>query len=223
VPLLVHHRVVYGSTMHQAVQELYRARLEGRPFSEEDLVSAFRAAWVSEGFLSREHEEERLRGGEAALRSFFRAEALSPLTPTAVEKEFAFYVDRTKVVGRYDLVLAKEGKTTILDFKTGAVEDLQKAQTRAKESLQLQVYALAHLRTAGRLPEWVELRFLESGLAGGRKPTLEEAQETEGKVREVARLIRKRAFAPKPSYMACGQCPFREICPFTARGPESAA
>ena len=59
VPLLAHHRVVYGSAIHKAVQQHFKARLTGRPFSADDLVAAFRAAWVSEGFLSRTHEEQR--------------------------------------------------------------------------------------------------------------------------------------------------------------------
>jgi DNA helicase-2/ATP-dependent DNA helicase PcrA len=221
VPLLVHHRVIYGSAVHKAVQAHFKARVEVRPSTEEDVIAAFRAAWVSEGFLSREHEEQRLRAGEDALRRFVRDEEKDPLTPTGVEQEFAFLVGRTRVQGRYDLVVEREGQVTILDFKTGAVDDPEEAQKRAKESLQLDVYALAHLRTAGRLPERVELRFLESGLAGGRKPTLEETARTEDVVREVSAQIRRREFEARPSYMACGQCAFRDICPHTARNPEA--
>jgi DNA helicase-2/ATP-dependent DNA helicase PcrA len=226
VPLLVHHRIVFGSAVHQAVQEHFRARLLGRPFSEDDLVNAFRAAWVSEGFLSREHEDQRRAAGEEALRRFHREEAARPLRPTGVEKEFAFYLEAeggdagTRVQGRYDLVVEEDGRVTILDFKTGGVDDPQKAAERARKSLQLDIYALAHLRTAARLPDRVELRFLETGLVAGKRPTLDEAQRTEGRIREVAALIRSGAFEPKPSYMACGQCAFREICPYTSRGPE---
>ncbi|HVR72173.1 MAG TPA: ATP-dependent DNA helicase [Vicinamibacteria bacterium] len=222
VPLLAHHRVVYGSAVHKAVQAHFRARLEGRAFAEDDLVAAFREAWVSEGFLSREHEEQRLRAGEEMLRRFHRDEAKSALQPTAVESDFTFYVDRTKVVGRYDLVLERDGEVTILDFKTGAVDDLDRAKARARESLQLDVYALAWLRTRGKLPERVELRFLESGLAGGKRPTLAEAAATEETIRSLAARIRAREFPASPSYMACGQCAFRDICPYTARGPEPA-
>jgi DNA helicase-2/ATP-dependent DNA helicase PcrA len=221
VPLLVHHRVVYGSAIHKAVQELFRARLQARPFGEDDLVAAFRAAWVSEGFLSREHEEQRLAAGESALRRFHREEAASPLAPTGVEQEFAFTVDRTHVVGRYDLVVERAGRVTILDFKTGDVDDLTRAQQRAIESLQLDIYALAHLKSTGRLPDWVELRFLESGLAGGKRPTMDDAVRTEARIRDIAGLIRRRDFSPRPSFMACGLCAFREICPHTARGPEA--
>jgi DNA helicase-2/ATP-dependent DNA helicase PcrA len=217
VPLLTHHRVVFGSAVHKAVQRHFQARLEGRPFAEDEIVEAFRAAWVSEGFLSREHEEQRQRAGEEMLRRFYRADARAPLLPTAVEQDFAFYAGETKVVGRYDLVVEDAGRVTLLDFKTGAVDDPRKAQERAAESVQLDLYALAFLRTRGRLPDWVELRFLETGIAGGRQPTLERAEAMEARVQEVASAVRARAFPAQPSYLACGQCPFRDICPHTAR------
>jgi DNA helicase-2/ATP-dependent DNA helicase PcrA len=220
VPLLMHHRVAYGSAVHKALQRLFRARLDGAPFSEEALVAAFHAAWIPEGFLSREHEEARLAAGEEALRGFFHEELAHPLSPSAVEEEFVFYVGRTRVSGRYDLVLEEAGRVTILDFKTSAVDDARAARERARESLQLDIYALAWLKTRGRLPDWVELRFLESGLAGGKAPTLEQAGNTEAAIREVSRLIRRREFPARPSWMACGQCAFRDICPHTAREPE---
>jgi DNA helicase-2/ATP-dependent DNA helicase PcrA len=220
VPILAHHRVVYGSSIHKALQRHFQARQAGLAFSEQDLVAAFREAWVSEGFLSRQHEEQRLAAGEEALRRFHRADAADPLLPAAVEQEFAFRVDDTRVVGRYDLIVERDGQVTILDFKTSAIEDAKAARRRAQHSLQLDLYALAYLRTAGRLPDWVELRFLESGLAGGKRPSLEEAEAAEGEVRRVAAAIRGRQFPATPSYMACGQCAFRDICPYTARGPE---
>jgi DNA helicase-2/ATP-dependent DNA helicase PcrA len=218
VPLLTHHAVVYGHAVHEAVRRHFEARLAGRPFPADDLVAAFRSAWVSEGFLSREHEDERLRAGEAMLRRFHAEEAKAPWAPTAVEEEFAFTLERNRVQGRYDLVIEREGEIAIVDFKTGDVRDEKAAQKRAKESLQLDIYALAHLKTKGHIPDRVELRFLESGLVGGRRPTAEEAAQTEERIRAASAGIRRREFPAKPTWMACGQCPFREICPHTAWG-----
>jgi DNA helicase-2/ATP-dependent DNA helicase PcrA len=217
VPLLAHHRVVYGSAVHQAVQAYFRARLAGSAFSEEDLVRAFRAAWVSEGFLSREHEEERLRAGEEALRRFARADLADPLEPTGVEEEFAFSLGATVVHGRYDLVVERGGAVSIVDFKTGAVAGAEAAARRAQDSLQLDVYALGWRQTRGRLPDRVELRFLESGLAGGRRPTPERAEATMSLIRDVAERVRRGEFSARPSPQACGPCAFRDICPHTAR------
>jgi DNA helicase-2/ATP-dependent DNA helicase PcrA len=223
VPLLAHHALVYGHAVHEAVRRMFETRLAGRPFFADDLVAAFHEAWVSEGFLSREHEERRLQVGEEVLRRFHREEAAHPWSPTAVEEQFAFDVDRNRVQGRYDLVAERDEHVTVLDFKTGDVREARAAQKRANESLQLDIYALAHLRTRGRLPDRVELRFLESGLAAGRTPTLEEASRTEERIRTAAAAIRRREFPARPTWMACGQCPFREICPYTARGSEGEA
>jgi DNA helicase-2/ATP-dependent DNA helicase PcrA len=223
VPLLTHHGLVYGHAVHEAVRAMFEHRLAGRPFSEDDLVAAFQASWVSEGFLSRSHEEQRLRAGEKALRRFFAEEAKASWSPSAVEQDFAFYVDRNKVVGRYDLVLEKNGHVTVVDFKTGDVRTEEKAALRSRESLQLDVYALAWLRTKGRLPDRVELRFLESGLAAGRVPSREDVAAAEERIRAAASGIRRREFPARPTYAACGQCPFREICPHTRSASGSEA
>jgi DNA helicase-2/ATP-dependent DNA helicase PcrA len=223
VPLLTHHAVVYGHAVHEAVRRLFEARLAGRAFGADDLAAAFRAAWVSEGFLSRAHEDERLREGEAMLRRFHAEQERDPWTPTAVEEEFAFALDRVRVQGRYDLVIEKAGAVTIVDFKTGELRDTKAAEKRAAESLQLDIYALAHLKTRERLPDRVELRFLESGLAAGRRPTLQQAEQTAARIRAAAAAIRRRDFPPRPTWLACSQCPFREICPHTAWGTEEPA
>jgi len=218
VPLLPHHAVVYGHAIHEAVRSHFERRLAGQGASLEELVAAFRAAWVSEGFLSREHEEERRREGEEVLRRFHAGQQANPWRPVAVEEEFAFTLERNRVQGRYDLVLAQAGETAVVDFKTGEVRDEKAAERRTRESLQLDVYALAHLRTKGRLPDKVELRFLESGLSGSRRPTLDETLATEGRIRAASRGIRAREFPARPTFFACSQCPFREICPHTAWG-----
>jgi DNA helicase-2/ATP-dependent DNA helicase PcrA len=217
IPLLTHHRVVYGSAIHQAVQEMFKARQTGAPFSAADLVAAFRRAWVSEGFLSREHEELRLEEGEKTLTRFSERESQDPLRPTGVEEEFSFAIGRTRVMGRYDLVVKTDLGVTILDFKTGDVGTAAKAQHRAEESLQLAIYALAHFRTTGVLPARVELRFLESDLVGGFAPSPALVLETERKVAEVADRISRGLFEATPSHGACRPCPFRDVCPATAK------
>ncbi len=154
------------------------------------------------------------------LRRFHAEEASRPWAPTAVEQEFAFTLERNRVQGRYDLVIEKDGEIAIVDFKTGELRDQKAADKRAKESLQLDIYALAHLKTRGRLPERVELRFLESGLVAGRRPTADEASHTAERIRAAAAAIRRREFPARPTWLACGHCPFREICPHTAWGPD---
>ncbi len=105
VPIAPHHAIVYGAALHVAVQEFHRRHARGDVMTEEALIAAFEAAWSTEGFVSREHEEARLDAGRRALRRF-REEQLAPgaVIPAYVEREFAFTLDGDRVRGRMDRV-----------------------------------------------------------------------------------------------------------------------
>ena len=222
VPLLIHHRIVYGHAIHKAVQEYFRARAEGRAFGEDDLVAAFRAAWVSEGFLSRDHEERRLAAGEDALRRFYRQEQDAPLAPTGIEEDFAFFVDRTRVQGRYDLVVedpaARSPSSTSRPGSSTARRTRTSARRTACSSTSTRSPTCAArdgCRTAWSCASWSPA----SPAASGPRPSRRRPPS-----RPSARSARSSAGASsraKPSYLACGQCAFRDICPHTARGPEA--
>ena len=57
-------------------------------------------------------------------------------------------------------------RVTITDYKSSDVRDPAKARQRARDSLQLQIYAMGYEAMTGRLPDAVALHFLESGLVG---------------------------------------------------------
>ena len=63
IPLRQHHSMVYGSALHMAVEFYLRRRAAGNFTSLEDFLRAFDDAWRNEGFLTREHEEQRKRAG----------------------------------------------------------------------------------------------------------------------------------------------------------------
>src|SRR4029077_2497098 len=73
VPLAPHHAIIYGAALHKAVQLFHHRHAKGQVMSEVELDAAFEAAWSSEGFMSRDHEEARLTAGRAALRRFREA------------------------------------------------------------------------------------------------------------------------------------------------------
>src|SRR4029079_17723813 len=57
-------------------------------------------------------------------------------------------------------------RVTITDYKTSDVREPAKARQRARDSLQLQIYAMAYEAVAGRLPDAVQLHFLDTGVVG---------------------------------------------------------
>ncbi len=244
VPLAPHHSIIYGAALHAAVSEFHKRHARGEVMGEDQLVAAFEAAWASEGFLSREHEEARLASGRDALRRFRDAQLRPGVVPPAyVERDFSFLLDGDRVRGRFDRVdiLPRHPATdaaapagafaadvveptlglapefvVITDYKSSDVRDPAKARERARNSLQLSIYAMAYEAMTGRLPDEVALHFLETGLVGTAPVDRKRIDKAREAVRGAARGIRAREFGPKPDYIACGFCAYREICPSSA-------
>jgi DNA helicase-2/ATP-dependent DNA helicase PcrA len=177
------------------------------------MLAKYESCWVSQGFVTREHEEQRFLVGKKALEEFHAREEVSGVRPQMVEQDFAFTVDGNKVIGRWDRV--DEGPV-IVDYKSSEVRTQQDADRRARESLQLALYALAYRETYGVTPRAVELRFLEAGLTGRHAVQPRDLSKAREKVLEAASGIRQRNFEARPTFMACRYCAYREICPATA-------
>ncbi|HYM82718.1 MAG TPA: PD-(D/E)XK nuclease family protein, partial [Candidatus Dormibacteraeota bacterium] len=114
------------------------------------------------------------------------------------------------------LPFATAERVTITDYKSSDVRDPVRARQRARDSLQLQIYAMGYEAQTGRLPDAVQLHFLESGLVG--RATVEPARlaKARERIRAAAAGIRARDFTARPDYLACSYCAFREICPESA-------
>jgi DNA helicase-2/ATP-dependent DNA helicase PcrA len=216
IPLRQHHAIVYGSALHTAVEFYLRRRAVGNFTSLEDFLRAFEDAWRNEGFLTREHEEQRKQAGIAALTRFYHEEEASGSKPASVEQEFVFALGPTRVRGRFDRIDEAPEGTVIVDYKSSDVTDQKAADRRARQSLQLKMYALAHRHATGQLPARVELRFLESGLAGRHAPTEADLADAERAILEAAAGIRARRFGATPGYQTCRYCAYNQICPSTA-------
>ena len=216
IPLRQHHNVVYGSALHKAVEFYLKRRVVGNFTSLEDFLRAFDDAWRNEGFLTREHEEQRKRAGVLALTRFYHEEEASGQKPTQVEGEFSFALGSTRVRGRFDRIDETPEGTVIVDYKSSDVTEQKAADRRARESLQLKMYALAQREMTGHLPARVELRFLESGLAGCHVPTEDDLIEARAAIETAAAGIRARQFEATPGYQICRYCAYNQICPSTA-------
>jgi RecB family exonuclease len=216
VPILRHHTVVYGSTIHKVVEHYLLRRTAGNYTSLEDLLAVYEREWDNQGFLTWEHEEARKAAGTRALTRFWHEEEAGGAKPTYIEKEFGFTLDVDRVRGRFDRVDEDLFGATIIDYKTGDVATQKVADRRAADSLQLKIYALAWREMTGALPKQVELRFLEANLVGRHTPDEDDLEEARVEVRAAAAGIRARAFEATPSYSACRYCAYNQICPFTA-------
>ncbi len=216
VPVLRDQSVVYGAALHRAVQAYNTRRLQGQTMSLDDLIEAFEAHWVNEGFISREHEEARLREGRDALAEFHLFAGPAP-PPTFVEKRFRFQLGHDIVSGFLDRVDERDGEAVIIDYKSSLVRDQKEADKETRESHQLNLYALAYRESVGRLPDRAELHFLTpAGVVIGKAVKGEkELDKATDRIRIAAAGIRAGLFQATPSAWVCSFCAYRTICPAT--------
>ncbi|MFL5440181.1 MAG: ATP-dependent helicase [Myxococcales bacterium] len=111
------------------------------------------------------------------------------------------------------LELTGHERVTITDYKTSDVRDVRKAHQRARDSLQLQIYAMAYEAVSGRLPDALQLHFLDTGVTGRASVDQRRLSRAKERIGTVAAGIRARDFTAKPDRSTCGYCPFRSVCP----------
>lgn len=227
LPILRHHAVVYGFSLHAAVADFWQLRLSEQKPTLEHLYEVLENTWINEGFLTAEHEEQRLLQAKSVIKNFFDREKNSKELPTYIEKPLRFSLKNAEVSvvisGRYDRVDVKGKEVRIIDYKSTENRTQEELEKNAKDSIQLKVYTLAYYKNYGVVPDFVGIYDLDSGLVGGYKPTLERIQETEDEVIEVAKNIQKNLqtdnFPAKPKYFgrlpACNYCAYNSICPFS--------
>ena len=102
--------------------------------------------------MSRDHEQERLKEGRKTLQSFYHRAEEEKFLPTYIEKEFNFMLGKDHITGRWDRVDIIGEDAYIIDFKSSPIENKKKAAKRARESLQLSIYALAYQKIFSKLP-----------------------------------------------------------------------
>ncbi len=114
------------------------------------------------------------------------------------------------------LPLMPRERVTITDYKSSDVRDPAVARKKARESLQLAIYALAYQAQTGRLPDAVQLWFLDSGVVGRAELDPKRLAKARGRIAQASEGIRARDFTARPDPLACGYCPYRDICPSSA-------
>ena len=219
VPLAGDPQFMYGNAIHHAIKVWHQHRIKGLPISADDVVGAFDSAWSSEGFLSLEHEELQQAQGRDALRRFVARDAADPRTPLAVETEFKFKVGDDVVIGRWDRIDERREGIVLVDYKSSEVDDDEKAEQRAKESLkdgQLGLYALAYHESRQVMPAAVELQFVGTGVTGSAEVEPEHLDRARERVREAAAGIRAAQYPPRPDQRNCGYCSYRLFCQHSA-------
>ncbi|MFC1511275.1 PD-(D/E)XK nuclease family protein, partial [Candidatus Margulisiibacteriota bacterium] len=213
MPKLPSHQLIYGQAMHSAVKEFGLAKLQGRKFSAKDLLQALANCWSPEGFISRQHEDQRLTVAKKALQLFYKREEKNKRRIKFVEESFSLPKDKIIVKGRWDRVDESKDGVIMVDYKTSEVVDQEKADKNARDNLQLSIYALIWAEKFNELPKATELYYLDTGVIGSAQKTAKDIAKAWDKVQATAEGIRAADFKSKPNYQTCSYCDYSEICP----------
>lgn len=212
IPVEAHYNLVYGRVLHGTLHFYLQQRMNGKDPSLQDILREYKHRWINEGFLSREHEDMKKRAGEQAIRRFLTREQAAVRPPKFLEKTFKWQEDGIRFTGRWDRVDILPEGAVIIDFKATEIRDQDEADKRARSSLQMDVYALAFLKTQEVPLLETRLHFLESDRVGRARKGDKEIQRGWAKIREAEQGIRSQNFQAKPDWHSCSYCEFKSIC-----------
>ncbi len=211
-----------GTCVHKALEELYRALMNGREPKAKQVLGTFESEWEahwSEDIRIRDGSspDDWRRIGIKCLKGFF--EASSPFDPSPaheVERQVDFPVEvdghEYRIAGFIDrLTRRPDGVVEIHDYKTSATLPTQEQVDRDR---QLAVYDMA-VRHAW--PDTRDVRLVWHYLRFGK--TLESCRTPEQRAALgeeigglIARIKRDREFHPRRSAL-CDWCEYRDLCP----------
>ena len=199
--------LVFGQILHQALALLFRER--------NDPVKFFIEIWegLKGGALSYGQKEswEKLRAsGQGLLEKFLKEELPRIRTVKAAERVFELDITSLDLpfIGVIDLVAEVDGKSTVVDFKTGG-SSLDGHE--AAMSDQLTAYKLAEPE-AEQVALWVLIKTKEPKIElypSGRSP--EQLTEFLGKAGYAAGEIQAGHFYKRPG-MWCSWCDYLPVC-----------
>ncbi len=216
LPKLPSHQLIYGQAMHNAVKEYGLAKVRGRNFAQKDLLKVLSNNWSSEGFISRQHEDQRLAVAKQALKRFYKQEQKSKRKIKFVEESFSLPKDKVIIKGRWDRVDEDKQGVVMIDYKTSEVVDQDKADKNARDNLQLSIYALVWAEKFKELPKATELYYLDTGVIGTAEKSAKDIAKAWDTIRGVAAGIRAANYQANPNYQTCSYCDYAEICPVSA-------
>jgi putative RecB family exonuclease len=224
--------LIFGGSIHAALELYFRARLEGLAVTHGAMLSAYHDAWQrqlrdGDGVPVRFNKGQDIDTLHALADRMLSAFSSSPLaqpkgTILGVEEELRIVLDPElpDVLARVDLVSMSDTAVYVTDFKTSRSRwNDQKAREFGDQLLLYGATAASMARYIG-LP----IRLAFAIITKARTPVVQilpvptAAERMTAMTESLAGVweaIQTGNFYPAPSPMSCSTCPFRTRCPAT--------
>ncbi|MDB2350918.1 ATP-dependent helicase [Candidatus Marinimicrobia bacterium] len=201
--------LVFGNIIHKVLQRFHE---KDKDLNEQRALRLLNEEWQSGMFEYKIREEKFKTQGIEMLTHYVKNISKSPPNVIATELNFTFQLNDITIAGTIDR-LDKEDGIVITDYKTS------KSSTKAKTSLQLAIYSLFLEQTEDLvlrgIPEISKLYFLRDFEDPIKEHafSIDELRDTEQKILEVSKGIRKKDFNPiKGNH--CNWCDYKYLaCP----------
>jgi DNA helicase-2/ATP-dependent DNA helicase PcrA len=178
----------------------------------ESLIQILHSVWISEGYPSREFEDEKRVEAERMLRDYYAKHSSNWTAPAYLEQRFRVVIGGETLTGSIDrLDILPSGDVEIIDYKTGSPKTADDLKFDTKR--QLLIYLLAAERELHVKPTLLTYYYLQNNEAATFTPKDKDLEKIENFVAETVAEIRTNNFTPNPSQFACGNCDFKDVCP----------
>jgi hypothetical protein len=216
--------LVAGSVYHRTLEQVFLCRKLEMPLTVDEALELYTEDWrrssktevIKYGKLDAQGVEEQGRGLiQVAWDNIDDSERVIDVSevfcvPVIHDGRFL----QKPLVGEFDLVVEKEGKPLVIDWKTSAT---RWNPAKAHKSLQATAYSMAYQQKHGVNPQ---VRF--DIAVKNKKPVFELHTTNRGPdnwallgalvAAKAETIVKHELFYPSHDSFACGGCPFRGAC-----------
>jgi DNA helicase-2/ATP-dependent DNA helicase PcrA len=200
--------MMFGSAVHNVLEEAGKAIIAGEEITLETLVTNFEERWKRIR-LSDPDRKERLRQRAPELfGNFMAGQAVLNGKPKEVEKRFEFKAADIKITGKIDRIDITPDGYEIMDYKTGKLDE-----RKLKSDFQLPIYSLACKELYGEFPSRVTYLFLTQPDPYSQEQSSGDLEKIKDDVTEKIEQIKNSDYTATPDSYKCGGCGYNRICP----------
>lgn len=204
----------FGNTFHAVMKGFYDMVKNGSKPSLDLMYRILEEKWISEGYLSKGHEERSYEKIRKFLKHYLDNLFDPKILPIQTEQPFIVRIDSLRVGGKIDRVDADGNGVHIIDYKTGAKPLTQK---EADNDLQLCIYAMA----ATLIPEYpfnrkpdevkLSLYYFDTPQIVTTKRTSEQIEKAKEEILSYKKQIEESDFKCSGN-MLCQICEYKLFC-----------
>src|ERR1019366_262513 len=223
--------LIFGGSIHAALELHYRVKLEGLSVTHGALLSAYHDAWrrqktqtgkeIPVRFNKSDNDDTLHALADRMLGVFLSSPLANPKgTIIGIEEQLTVTLDPElpDLLAKVDLVTQTDGALHVIDFKTSRSRWTEQKAVESGE--QLLLYGVTVGRMSQHLNVPVKLHF--GIITKAKKPVVQllavptDASRVEAVKESVAQVweaIKVGNFYPNPSPQNCTTCQFRSRCP----------